>query len=456
MGDNIKHIILLLLENRSFDHVLGCFKGVYPKLEGIDPNTRRKNSHFGQDFVESPGPASFLKFDPRHELEHVLIQLSGGTNGGFVTDYAQSYPKAQPQDLVEVMKYRALDSLPAIHALARNFTICDHWYSSVPGPTWCNRLFALSGTSLGRVSMPEGIMNLNLHWYDQTTIFDRLNEKSVEWKVYFGDFPLSLLFVHQWEPRNALRYRAMTEFFRDAALYDPDKVSKDGLPAFSFIEPSYCEPGANDAHPPHDMSAADALVASVYNVVRANERLWNETLLVIGFDEHGGFYDHVSPPRAVPPDYHHDEYSFDQLGVRVPMILVSPWVDRGVFSETLDHTSLLKYLVGKWSLGPLGQRTANATTFAPAIRADVRNLNDTPASVIDPQAPHTVERPSVLTLNDHLAALVALSNVLESMAGEEASIVAARARQVLSGPQSQVDSAIDRVENFLSFLRRKV
>jgi phospholipase C len=190
-----------------------------------------------------------------------------------VTDYAQSYPKAQPQDLVEVMKYRALDSLPAIHALARNFIICDHWYSSVPGPTWCNRLFALSGTSLGRVSMPEEIMNLNVHWYDQTTIFDRLNEKSVEWKVYFGDFPLSLLFVHQWEPRNALRYRVMTEFFRDAALYDPDKVSKDGLPAFSFIEPSYCEPGANDAHPPHDMSAADALVASVYNVVRANEKL---------------------------------------------------------------------------------------------------------------------------------------------------------------------------------------
>src|SRR5271166_458337 len=193
MGDNIKHVILLLLENRSFDHVLGCFKEVYPKLEGIDPSTPRKNSYSGQNYVQAPGAATFLKFDPRHELEHVLIQLSGGTNAGFVTDFAQSYHKAQAQDLAEVMKYHALGELPAIHALAQNFTICDHWYSSVPGPTWCNRLFALSGTSLGRVAMAEGIMNLNLHWYDQPTIFDRLNEQQIPWKVYSGDAPLSLL-----------------------------------------------------------------------------------------------------------------------------------------------------------------------------------------------------------------------------------------------------------------------
>jgi phospholipase C len=128
------------------------------------------------------------------------------------------------------MKYRPLGGLPAIHALAGDFTICDHWYSSVPGPTWCNRLFALSGTSLGRVSMPNGIMNLNFHWYDQATIFDRLNEKAISWKVYFGDFPLSLLFTHQWEADNAARYRPMTEFFRDVARFGNDRKPEEGLP----------------------------------------------------------------------------------------------------------------------------------------------------------------------------------------------------------------------------------
>jgi phospholipase C len=449
----IKRVIYLLLENRSFDHVLGCFKELYKNLEGVDTTDLKENSYGGAQYRQTLGSTPFLKFDPRHEYEHVAVQLANG-NSGFVADYAQSYPKAQPSDLLEVMKYRPLDGLPAIHALAREFTICDHWFSSVPGPTWCNRLFALSGTSLGRVSMPEGIMNLNFHWYDQATIFDRLNEKSISWKVYFGDFPLSLLFTHQWEAHNAARYRAMTEFFRDVGQFGSSQQPDNGLPLFSFIEPSYCDPNANDAHPPHDMSATDALVASIYNAIRSNQTLWNEALLVVGFDEHGGFYDHITPPKAVPPDRHREEYSFDQLGVRVPFLLVSPWVDKIVFPAQLDHTSLLKHLIDMWGLGPLGERTKNAETFATAILSSPR-LN-TLTTVPGPQLPHDVERPSSPVLNDHLAALVALSHVLESMGGEEASVVAARARQVLSGPQSQIDAAIDRVGSFIDFLKRKV
>jgi len=169
-----------------------------------------------------------------------------------------------------------------------------------------------------------------------------------------------------------------------------------------------------------------------------------------------GFYDHLVPPNTVPPDYHHDEYSFDQLGVRVPFLLVSPWVARAVFSDLLDHTSLLKYLIGKWGLGLLGQRTENSATFAPAILSKPRPLSDLPPSVPEPQLPHDVERPSSHVLNDHLAALVALSHVLESMGGEEATVIAARARQVLSGPQSQMDAAIDRLGSFISSLRKKL
>jgi phospholipase C len=443
----ISNVIFLLLENRSFDHILGGFKKVYPNLEGIDPQTPGVNYDGARKISQAPGAARTLNYDPRHEHEHVAVQLSNG-NGGFVSDFAQAYPKSAPGDRDEIMKYFGVGELTAIHELARNFTICDHWFSSVPGPTWCNRLFALSGTSLGRVAMPEGIMNLNVHWYDQPTLFDRLNEQKISWKVYSGDFPLSLLFVHQWEARNARQYRTMTEFYCDVAGFKSDKPQNDGLPTFTFIEPSYCQPGANDAHPPHDIWAADALVAGVYNAVRRNEALWNQTLLVIAFDEHGGLYDHVTPPPTVPPDFHHEEYTFDQLGVRVPALLVSPWVGADVFSDVMDHTSLLKYLTGQWSLGSLGYRTANAATFNAAILSAPRaNL---PASIQGPRPiPPAQQPPTPETLNGHSGALVALSHVLESMADEEASVVAARARQVLSGPQSQIDAAIDRVESFL-------
>ena len=458
MADKINRVIVLMLENRSFDHVLGSLAPEIAELKGINLASPGINTYDGKPYSQKPGAARFLNFDPRHELEHVAVQLKGG-NAGFVQDFAQSYPSADPAtDLPEVMKYHASGVLPAIHELAKNFTVCDQWYASVPGPTWCNRLFALSGTSLGRVAMPDGIMSLNLHWYSQPTLFDRLNEKKIPWKVYFGDAPLSFLFVNQWEKDNVARHRTMTEFYRDVATAtttdsDPKKGDPLGLPPFSFIEPAYFQPGATDAHPPHDIFAADALVGSVYNAIRANEKLWSETLLVVAFDEHGGFYDHVTPPRAEAPDFHQEEYSFDQLGIRVPVILVSPWVRARVFSDVMDHTSLLKYLTGKWSLGPLGYRTRDAATFNAAITDQFRDNvlpsvehSRAPASNLNPDArPPLFEK---LTTNQH--ALLALSHVLESMAGEEASVIASRARSVLSHAQSQIDTAIDRFESFLT------
>jgi phospholipase C len=299
----------------------------------------------------------------------------------------------------------------------------------------------MSGTSLGRVKMPNGIMNLNLHWYDQPTVFDRLNERRKEWKVYFGDTPLSLLLVHQWEPENAVRHQHMTDFYKDAAG-DP----KD-FPAFAFIEPAYLSPGANDAHPPHDIVDVDVLVARVYNAVRANDDLWKSSLLVVLFDEHGGFYDPVPPPAAVPPDHHAEEYSFTQYGVRVPAILVSPYVGSGFYSELLDHTSVLKYLQEKWQLGDLGARTASAKSIASALLAKPASAGPASLQPVRPAGPPQV---ALTTLSDHQSALVALSQHLEAMTGEDANVIAARSRQVLSGPQSQIDVAVDRVEAFIA------
>lgn len=445
-SDPIQHVVVLMLENRSFDRVLGACQRFKNKIDGIPPGSApRANRYDGKTYRQEPGASRVVVDDPMHETPHVLAQLrpdSGGLPAGFVEDYAKAYHTLSANGRGEVMKYYDVDTLPATHALARHFLVCDHWFSSVPGPTWANRLFAMSGTSLGHVGMPEGIMNLNLHWYDQRTLFDRLDEKGIDWRVYFGDTPLSLLLVHQWEPRNRAQHKPMTQFFKDLA-----GEAKE-FPRFAFIEPAYLEPGANDGHPPHDVLASEELVASVYNALRANEPLWAHTLLVILCDEHGGFYDHVSPPAAVPPDRHREEYDFNRLGVRVPAILVSPWVENDVLSETFDHTSLLKYLSDKWGLGPLGERTARAKTFAGCFTQAPRT--DTPNVL--PSVPPTVERVQSHArqkLTGHESALIALSHALESMSEEDPATIAARSRQVLSGPQSQIDAAFDRVEAFL-------
>jgi phospholipase C len=348
------------------------------------------------------------------------------------------------------MKYHQHGALPAIHALADAFTVCDNWHASVPGPTWVNRLFVLSGTSLGRVKMPNGIMNLNLHWYDQPTIFDRLNEKRIDWRVYFGDTPLSFLFVHQWSPENAARHHHLMAFYQDAAG-DADK-----FPHFAFIEPAYLQPGANDAHPPHDIIESDVLVANVYNATRANNALWNSTLFAILFDEHGGFYDHVTAPAAIPPDHHNEEYTFDRYGLRVPALLISPYVANGRFSDLLDHTSLLKFLQDKWGLGDLGARTAAANTFKSALQLDKPARTDAPTRIASSTVSAGPAPAWSSALNDHQSAIVAMSHNLESMTAEDPNVVAARSRHVLTGPQSQIDAAVDRVDSFLAQQNAKV
>ena len=168
-----------------------------------------------------------------------------------------------------VVGYYPPGFLPALHPLARHFTICDHWFSSVPGPTWTNRFFLLSGTSAGHVAMPGDDSKQFNYWTDwfvqrQDTIFDRLSEKGIHWKSYFHDIPQSSMLVHQWSPHNAARYFYIDEFFRDAA----GRV--DDFPQFAFIEPDYGGTNQNDDHPPLDVMKGERLIARVYNAIRAN------------------------------------------------------------------------------------------------------------------------------------------------------------------------------------------
>ena len=382
MADPIKHVVVLMLENHSFDQMLGSFQSVFSDLEGVDPANPGSNlDKDGGVYTQAVTTATSVLRDPMHELANVLYQLDND-NGNFVLDYSLAYQTTKPDERQQIMGYFAPGSLAALHELARHFTICDHWYSSVPGPTWANRFFVHSGTSLGRVQMPENVTDSLLHpglyfGYDQDTIYDRLNERDVPWRIYHGDIPQSLVLTHQRTIQNARRYEFMDVFFSDATGQEAQ------FPAFAFIEPCYYWPGQNDDHPPHTTLRAQALLGSVYNALRQNDRLWNSTLLVVLYDEHGGFYDHVPPPAAVAPDGHVlPNFAFNRLGVRVPALLVSPWAERTVLKTVFDHTSLLKYLTDKWGLGPLTERVARAQSFGPAIRTTGQPRTDTPASVL--------------------------------------------------------------------------
>ncbi|MGH7916764.1 MAG: phospholipase C [Candidatus Binataceae bacterium] len=460
VSDPIKHVIVLMLENRPFDQMLGGMKGATSELdglEGIDPGLpKRSNYCEGISYFQEPGAAYLLNRDPHHEYEHVRMQLNYN-NGGFVEDFALSYPASSQGDRKQIMRYHALGALPALHALARNFTVCDHWHASVPGPTWTNRFFVHSGTSLGRVAMPNGIIDANWHWYDQPTLYDRLNQKGISWRIYYGDIPQSLLLVHQLEPGNAAHYHRMAQFHQDAA-------TETAFPQYAFIEPTYYAPGANDDHPPHDLRAGQRLIAEVYNAIRANETLWQSSLLLVLYDEHGGMYDHVvppaGPPLAIPPDHHVEEFSFDRFGVRVPCILVSPWFGKGVLPVVFDHTSLLRYLICKWQLGPLGARAAVANSFASARLATPRE--DAPDTI--PAAPPTplIESndappavPARPTMSSNQSALIAMSQLLESCSDNGHADLASRSKRIVTGYDGQVDVGIERVEQFLAQQRAK-
>jgi phospholipase C len=446
-SDPIKHVVVLMLENRSFDQMLGALQEVYPDLDGIPPggSPRSNRDVDGQEVRQAPLAVTRMTVDPKHELPNALHQLEDN-NGHFVEDFAKAYPRSDKSEREQIMAYFPTGKLPALHALAREFTVCDRWFSSLPGATWPNRLYVHSGTSIGHAQMPYGPYDLAKQQYTQDTIYDRLNERKVDWRIYFGDFPQSMMLQHQWRPENAGKYRPMKQFFSDA------EGPEYRFPSYSFIEPRYYAPNQNDDHPPHDVSGAQQLIADVYNAIRRNERLWESTLLVVVYDEHGGFYDHVPPPGAVPPDEHREEYSFDRLGVRVPAVLVSPWVGRGVDHTVFDHTSILKYAIEKWSLAPLGERAAQANGIGVVLKTDGEPRRDTPERLIVPEpdaATKAEEAKETTALNELQAAMVALATFLELQAPGDPKQVVERLKSMAESPASQARFAADAIRRFV-------
>lgn len=475
--DPITHVIVLMLENRSFDQMLGAFSAVYPNLSGIDAGNPYSNQVSGQDapYFQKETRALSIDPDPKHELKHVLFQIDKLSElpkpkhisrvqwflewfcyalehlasylpkkklpmrakaplryeGNFVLDYATEFPQSTRAQREQIMGYYPLDFLAALHALAHQFTICDHWHSSVPGPTWANRFFVHSGTAAGRVWMPEhpdDLKRTSFRPYLQDTIYDRLRDAGKKWRIYFGDIPQSFALAHQTLKENVQCYRPMSRFYEDAA------GDADSFPDYCFIEPSYFRTNANDDHPPHNTMHAQCLIADVYNALRKNTTLWQSSLLVILYDEHGGFFDHIEPEPIDPPDEHTDEYTFNRLGVRVPALLISPWVAKHVHQTRFDHTSLLKYVVDKWHLPPLYNRIANATSIRQAFGdVDKPRLEVLPEIVDSPEMAAARREPTLpdAQLNGNQIYLLILSAFLSTLLDAES-----RSAKMMTAPQT--------------------
>lgn len=393
--DGIEHVVLLMLENHSFDQMLGALQEFDDAIDGVTSQSAatRSNARLdGRLVFQAPTKERQMKFDPHHEQVDALAHLQNN-NGGFVSRFELAYKDCTDADLQDVMGYYPLNFLPALHTLGREFTVCDRWFSSLPGPTWPNRFFALSGTCNGQPIMPSGIEQLEPHWYteqNQDTIFDRLNDVNRRWKIYFYDFPSALVLKQLRAPHNLESFEPIDNFFKAANTASESSP----FPEFVFIEPQYFGVAQNDDHPPHNVMKAEKLIADVYNALRGNPGLWAKTLLVVVYDEHGGFYDHVPPGPTVAPDSKTSAYAFDRFGVRVPAILVSPHCARRVEKTIFDHTSLLRYLADKWGFAPLGERSARANSIAVAIdpalaRTDTTSFIRVSNSSLIPDDPET-------------------------------------------------------------------
>ncbi len=389
--DPIKHVVVLMMENRSFDHMLGGMRVVDPNVEGIDPDKPFFNTKTdGTKFEQQPIAKWVMSRDLDHEHEGAMAELGTKADpmSGFVSSHLKRYPDAPDDELKQVMAYFPFgktpkgDALPVLHSLAREFGVCDHWFSSMPGPTWQNRFFTHSGTSLGHTKMPSMSDPSAMGLYYQETIFDRLTESGISWKIFHDGIPQSIVLTRLLTRYLTFRgYAGMGDFYK---LAKGDPVD---FPKYTFIEPCYFGKNENDQHPPADVRLGEQLISDVYNAIRSNPKLWESTLLVLTSDEHGGFYDHVAPPASVAPDDHVAEWSFDRLGVRVPTILVSPWIEKGVIKTVFDHTSLLRYLCEKWNLDPLGARMQaeagdkRANSFADELTKRATPRTDTPDRV---------------------------------------------------------------------------
>lgn len=421
----LDHVVVLMFENRSFDNVLGrlygpgevaSFEGVIgkdlknPIPEWAEHEANRRFVPYGvATNTNTPKP------DPGEEYPHINTDLFGVLNAqnrgvplakmvapynapsagrqptmdGFVTDYISAFTaemKRQPtyDEYAQIMTGYTPSQLPVTSTLARGFATFDHWFCEVPSQTFTNRSFLHAATASGYVINfpPEDAFPVH---NTAETLFERLEAKGLTWRVYCDKpSPASMtgiIHASRLHPRFATNFFTVEDFLEDA---------KNGrLPAYSFIEPNLWH-GHNDMHPPisallhglpwdppSSLLGGEALLAKIYDGIRSSSSStgsnYLNTLLLVTFDEAGGTYDHVAPPPAPPPAAAAPAgqmgFTFNRSGQRVPAIAISAWIPkRRVVTEEYRHTSIIRTMRERWSLGPpLTARDAIAADIAPIL-----------------------------------------------------------------------------------------
>jgi phospholipase C len=367
----IKHVIVVMLENRSFDNICGWLYKPGMKSQPsqfLPPSSAKEYDGLKSSYFNPANPLYFKGQsantvrifdqaasttdpdpDPEETFSNVTYQLFGPEapsanatwpNLGFVVDYEKATGRNGP---VEIMKPFSPAQLPVISALAANFAVSDRYFCSVPSQTWPNRSFVHAGTSNGNVN--NGDIPNPLDW-DVRNIFNVLEDLGADWRVYSdADIvpPLTqLMFPNLWTYGD--HFHHFDTFKQDCA--------RGNLGQYTFLEPSFLV-NPNDEHPPHDVVAGEQFLFDIWQAV-SQSPAWSESLLMITYDEHGGTYDHVHPPfGAACPDAKSNPgkegFTFDRFGVRVPTVLVSPWIQAGTIFRSptatpYDHTSLLATL----------------------------------------------------------------------------------------------------------------
>jgi phospholipase C len=363
----IKHVVVLMLENRSFDHMLGFLDhgGLAPVTASPLPNPGDPAN------PASPAHLPFaltsyeaLTFDPKHGFPDVMGQLTGNdgpwqapyelTNTGFAWNYHRR--RGAPGE--EVLGCYTPDLLPVLYTLAREYAVCSRWHCSLPSETWPNRLFAHAATS-------DNLVRNVSRRYTNRTIFEALSRAGHHWQIYAGDIPQVAAFPELYFHDGGLRFSRLDAFFSHA---------HDGkLPAYSFIEPRHFGSAVSSQHPLARVVLGEELIRAVYEALAANEAGWRSTMLIITYDEHGGFFDRQPPPAAVPPRPDAKDldfgFRFDLLGPRVPAVVVSPYIAQGtVYDELLDHTSIVATLRDVFAFDEtLTDRDAAASSVRPTL-----------------------------------------------------------------------------------------
>jgi phospholipase C len=347
----IRHIVVVMMENHSFDNLLGMARYQVPGRSRVDGLTRRHGrfrnfnldgaghpvfaSHAGSPCQERGKPST--AWDASHQ------SYDGGRNDGFVT---ASGPSA--------MWFWDKSDLPFTYSLARHFPIGQRHFSSVLAPTYPNRRFFFAGTASGTISTNAAGLRPTAA---NGTIFDRLDAHGIDWRVYFQAIASPLILPNFRNNHSQVaRTKTFDHFFADTAA--------GKLPQFVLLDPNYSTTSEED---PQDIQVGEQFIAQVVHAL-IHARTWKHTALFITYDEHGGYYDHVPPPRAIKPDSIPPMLSgtnvpgdYDRYGFRVPLIVVSPWARHDyVSSRTQDHTSITAFIERKWNLPAMTFRDANA------------------------------------------------------------------------------------------------